>query len=362
MSKNSSKWIQEGNRLILKNGKIEAYFDMPDGWKLGETHDTILKLAEFVITNGLEGHKYKIGEILKWEKRKYGTNTGLSFSGGADSTAAMCLLPKDTILYYHERTDDTQGLMNQVNQIHMMDNLNRKVYRVRSNHENVRTYFGKHIGFTTDYACMVGLILMADFLDLKNVATGTMLGSTYVYKGYSYMDYIKSDKYERWKKIFNQAGLNLIMPVACCSEVITNEITQKSKYKNLSYSCLRGELGESCNYCYKCFRKNLLNGIDSDYSEEVYRNLKTKPIHQGDALIYGANKSRLNDTILNEYKHLDMSWMEKYYGKALELVPRDMVKGIIERLKRYGIKEMDEEDIKNMKEYDIGDSKEEGVF
>lgn len=358
-----NKWIQEGNRLLFKSGEIEAYFDMPEGWKLEKTHETILKLAEFVITNSLEGHKYKMCEILKWEKREPGIKTGLSFSGGADSTAAMCLLPEDTILYHHKRSEDNyEGIMNQANQLYMMENLGRKVYVIESDHENIRTYFDKAIGFTTDYACMVGLILLADFLDLKNVATGTMLGSTYVYKGYSYIDYVESDKHIRWTKIFKQAGLNLIMPTACCSEVITNEITQKSKYKDLSYSCLRGELGESCNACYKCFRKNLLNGLNSDYSREVYNNLNAKPIHQGDALIYGANKYRLDDPILNTFKHLDMSWMERYYPKALELVPKDMVDGIIEKLKYYGINEMTEEDIWKMKEYNIGYSKEEGVL
>ena len=361
-NKEIKKWKQEGNRLLFKRDKLESYFDMPDGWKLENTHETILKLAEFVIINSLGDYKYKMCEILKWKKRKYGTRTGLSFSGGADSTAAMCLLPEDTILYYHKRSEDNyEGIMDQSNQLYMMENIDRKVYVIESNHENIRTYFGKNIGFTTDYACMVGLILMADFLDLKNVATGTMLGSTYVYKGYYYIDYLKSDKCERWKKIFNQAGLNLIMPVACCSEVITNEITQKSKYKNLSYSCLRGEFGKTCNYCYKCFRKNLLNGVESNYSGEVMRNINTKPIHQGDALIYGANKYGLDNPILNEFNYLDMSWMEKYYGKALKLVPKDMVKGIIEKLKHYGIEEMDEEDIEKMKEYNIGYSEEEGV-
>lgn len=357
-----SEWEQVENRLFFKKGKIEVYFDMPDGWKLEDTHETILKLAEFVITNGL--HKYKISEIMKWKQREYGTKTGLSFSGGADSTAAMCLLPEDTILYYHERTEDGQGIMNQENQLHMMKNLGRKVYSIKSNHENARVQFGDkyRIGFTTDYACMVGLILMADFLDLKNVATGTILGSTYVYKGYSYVDYFKSDKCERWVKIFKQAGLNLIMPVACCSEIITNEIVNKSQYKDLSYSCLRGNLGSACDKCYKCFRKNLLNDKRSVFSEEVSRALNTKPIHQGDALIYGANKYGFNHFSLNDYKNLDMSWMERYYEKALELVPKEIVNGIIEKLKYYGIHKMSEEDIEKMKKYNIGYSKEEGVF
>lgn len=357
----TTKWKQEGNRLLYQKGEIEAYFDMPNGWKLEKTHETILKLAEFVMINSLGDNKYKMSDILKWEKRKFGSKIGLSFSGGADSTAAMCLLPSDTYLYYHERTEDRQEIMDQSNQLYMMKNIDRKVYCIQSNHENVRTYFGKHLGFTTDYACMIGLILMSDFLDLKNVATGTMLGSTYVYKGYSYIDYVKSEKHERWKKIFNQAGLNLIMPVACCSEVLTNEIVNKSKYKEISYSCLRGNLGESCNNCYKCFRKNLLNGLESAYSREVMRNLNTKPIHQGDALIYGANKYNLDNTILNEYKNLDMSWMEKYYEKGLELVPKEMIRGIKEKLKEFGIGKMNKEDIKKMKQYNIGYSKEEGV-
>lgn len=357
----TKKWEQINNRLHFKKDKIDIYFDMPDGWKLKETHKTILNLAEYVISGG-NIYKYKMDDIMKWDKRAPGTKTGLSFSGGADSTAAMLLLPKDTILYYHERINDKQSIMNQANQLYMMKNMDRNVYCIKSNHENIRTYFDKYIGFTTDYACMVGLILMADFLDLKNVATGTILGSTYVYKGYSYIDYFKSDKCKRWIKIFKQAGLNLIMPVACCSEVITNKIVNKSKYKDLSYSCLRGILGESCDSCYKCFRKNLLNGFESSYSVEVIKNLRIRPLHQGDALIYGANKYNLDHVIFNEYKDLDMGWMERYYEKALELVPEELRSEIIERLKYYGILKMTEDDINKMKKYNIGYSKEEGVF
>ncbi len=223
-------------------------------------------------------------------------------------------------------------------------------YIVGSNHEKIKILDGKRAGFSTDFACMVGLILLADYLDLGIVSTGTMLGSTYVPKGNKYRDFDKCGYWTRWGSIFKIAGLELAFPVGGCSEVITSKLTNESEFKDLSYSCVRGSYGRSCNECFKCFRKNLLNGKLSNISEEVQRSISKRPIHQGDSLIYAANKYGFD---LGEYSDLDLSWLERYYAGSLVLVPEKLREGVRQKLKEKGINSMTNEDINKMKEYNI---------
>lgn len=356
MPKHSTKWYQEGDRLFFEYSDIVIYFDMPSGWKLSETHPTTIKLAEFVIIGPLLKDGYRMSDVEKWEKRQSGKRAGLALSTGVDSTAAMLLMPEDTILYYNRRSNGLCSLLNQSNALNMIKKMDRHVYTIESNHEGIRVRFGQRVGFTTDYACLVGLILMADYLDLGTVATGTILGSTFVYKGARYIEYLGCEKQLRWDKIFKQAGLDLIMPVGGCSEVITNEIVQNSRFRDLAYSCIRGTVGESCNECFKCYRKNLLNGIVTDRSQEVEMNLSKSPIHQGDSLIYALQKNNISLPQTEQYDNLDLAWMEGYYPEALRLVTKDFRDGIKNKLKQFGIKPMTKEDIKKMKAYSIDES------
>ena len=110
--------------------------------------------------------------------RRPGIRPGLAFSAGVDSTAAMCLMPDRTLLFYHERSG-IDSIMNHENANrfinYLIEDEGRPVIRVKSNHEISRTLDGKTPGFTTDYACAVHVILLADHYDLDSIATGMPL-------------------------------------------------------------------------------------------------------------------------------------------------------------------------------------------
>ncbi len=65
----------------------------------------------------------------------------------------------------------------------MKINHGREVFQVPSNHELLRTTWGKPVGFSTDFAAAVHLILLADVLDLGTIALGTPIDNTWLAKG-----------------------------------------------------------------------------------------------------------------------------------------------------------------------------------
>lgn len=349
------KWRQEGNRVFLKEPKGEIYFIVPDDFKLSETSQDLLRLIEYTLFSPFYKSEFNKTKLEKsMGSRNPGEKIGHSFSTGLDSTAAMLLLPDYIILYYHERSDYLGGQLDQDNAFRMIKAMDRKVYRIKSDHERIPVFHNAIRGsFSTDMACCAGLILLSDYLDLGYISTGTMLGSTYVRKGFNYQDFKESEYWIRWSHLFSLAGLTLMFPVAGASEVITNEIVQKSKYKNLSHSCLRGWGGKGCNFCYKCFRKNLLNGIISPISDEVLHHLTSRPLKQGDSMIYAMQKSGESIEQLDEYINTEIDWSERFYLKGLELVPDKFRDGIVKKIKEFEIEMMNPEDIKNMKEFDI---------
>ena len=44
-------WKLEENRLILSWEDEEIYFEMPEDWKIEETHEDLLRLAHYVMTS-----------------------------------------------------------------------------------------------------------------------------------------------------------------------------------------------------------------------------------------------------------------------------------------------------------------------
>jgi len=348
------KWEQKGNLLTVKTPKdFSYYFIMPNDWKIEDTHKDLFKLAEWVLFSPFyEGFNKQ--DILNYNwSRKKGNKMGLSWSSGVDSTAAMMLLPEDTVLFYHQRAGIPVTVMNQENAFEAIKNIDREVAIVKSNHELINEthgYFRR--GFTTDLACCAGMILLADSLDLGYIATGTMLGSTYLQKGNFYREFGESWYWEHWSHLFRLAGLELNFPVAGCSEILTNEIVNKSPMKGKVFSCLRTK--GMCGRCFKCFRKQLINKEPVNLkSREIRRNIAKKPIHQGDSLVYAYQKSNLKIPALEEYKDIETLFLERYYPKSFELISDKFKEIVKNNLEKYGIKPMTEQDEINLKKFKI---------
>ena len=91
--------LKEKNRLYLRYKHMKLWWDMPLDFSM-EEHPDLFKLAEFVLLSPFDS------ELLDgWvPSRKPGIRPGLAFSTGCDSTAAMELLPEQTVLMYHMRS------------------------------------------------------------------------------------------------------------------------------------------------------------------------------------------------------------------------------------------------------------------
>lgn len=347
-------WKQKGNKLTVKAPiGNEYYFIMPEDWRMEDTHKDLFYLAEWVLFSPFyDGFNKTAIKKYNWSRKK-GKKVGLSWSTGVDSTAAMLLLPKDTVLFYHQREGINPTVLVQDNAFNAIKEIDKPVIVVKSNHELINETHGKlRRGFTTDLACCASLILLADYLDLGYIATGTMLGSTYLKKGNYYREFENDWYWKHWSNICKLAGLELNFPVGGCSEILTNEIVKKSDMDGKIFSCLRTK--GMCGACFKCFRKKMIDGEEVEVnSEEIGRNLMKKPIHQGDSLIYAYQRSNLDIPVLNGYKEVECSFLERHYTKALELVSEELKQTIATNLGKYRIKPMTKEDIKHMREFRI---------
>jgi len=337
-------WRQEGRMLFLQTPWEEIHFEMPDSWLLDRTHPDLFKVAEFVLM-----HPWVDGILDDWEpSRTPGSRPGLAFSGGIDSAAAMLLMPPETVLIYNER--DFESALKHENAFRFIEHLeaehDREVIRVKSNHERIRTHHGKAVGFSTDYACAIQVILLADHLDLDSMATGMPLENAYLYHGHRYRDLGQSWFWRLYGRLFQSIGLPIFQPVAGCSEIINHRIVEMNGLIGYAQSCLRStKPGEVCGRCWKCFRKNTTAGHDWEMSPEIDQFLRKEPMKQAASTIFAFQKmagwgGRIPKKLrgfpqVERFWGLDLTWLDQYLASSLDLLPPQYISTIREQLEKY---------------------------
>jgi hypothetical protein len=334
------KWKQEGNKVYFKFKDEEIFFIMPKDYKLSETHPDLLKLSEYLMFSPWYD---TIGDYKF--SRFHGSEFGLCFSTGVDSVANMIILPKDTYLIYTERYNVDDHFLKQDNAIHMIENIDRKVIRVRTNFEIIRNLQDSNlnIGYSTAIGMGVPTVLLADYLDLGVISYGKVFDDQYFPDGI-FRDYTK-DYFVR-QDLLNSCGLLGYYPTVGCSEVITTQIVDNSKYKDLSFSCLRGELGEQCNNCFKCFRKNLLRGKKAFVDKQSYTFINKNPPKMCTSLVYALKLRNILSKFgnLDYLKDVDVSMLNKVYSPAYDIYDLELKLFTLERLKELGFKKMNKKE------------------
>jgi len=320
------KWRQEGINVFFEAPEETILFKVPVDFSLRRTSSDLLWAVEHVLL-------YPWHDVRKeaWvPTRRPGLNPGLSFSGGLDSTAAMCLMPDDTILFYMQR--NFKSMLHHENALRFIQHLReleRKVIIVKSNHEKIRTHYGKNPGFSTDYACMAHLILLADYFDLDSAGTGMPLENAYFFHGSRVRNFEESGFWKINSPIFAYLGIPLYQPVAGCSEVLNNHIVQSYGFGEYATSCLRStETGETCNKCWKCFRKNTFNQMPWEMSSEIQQFLGKRPLKQGVATLYAIQMIKNEGGPIPEevmdleaILDVDLNFMDNYWQPSLNLLP-----------------------------------------
>ena len=329
-----SNFIQDGNVLWLKTPQSWVHWVMPDGFDLSQTHPSLLQLAVDLLLR--PWHK-EVKATLEAGRRK-GVNYALSYSAGTDSSAAMQLMPEDTILGYHER--NFTSMLKHDNAHRMIHHLRetRDVLIVKSNHEHLRKLRGKQTGFSTSYAAGVHLVLLADFLNLRGIAFGTPIENTWLKKGLNFRDFANSGHLKFWRNRFAEANLELILPINMISEAGAMKICKESSFIDFMNSCMRGNGVTGCGRCWKCFHKNGPLGRKYDIeSHEISTFLQKRPLRSGMHAVWAAKVMNLQhllpdfESILNS----DLSWWEQYYPPGLDLVQNELREHIEDKLKQY---------------------------
>lgn len=322
-----TKWVQNGSLVTFDSPEGNINFVVPQTFSLARTSNSLLWLIESVLLS--PWHEQYANNWVPI--RRPGNKAGLSFSGGLDSTAALCLMPENSPLFYMER--NFESMIKHDNAHFFIDELRnegKNVVIVPSNHEKIRTNHGKNPGFSTDYACMAHLILLADHYDLDAAATGMPLENTYFFHGSTVRDFAKTRFWKYYSPIFAYIGLPLYQPVAGCSEILTSKIVEQSKYSHLSSSCLRSTaVGEKCEVCWKCFRKNIFNNRPWKMSNEISKFLAKRPLKQGIATLYALQiMKKSGGKIPEEATDLfplldhDLEFLNHFWAPYLDLLPR----------------------------------------
>lgn len=330
-----ANFLQEGHRVWFQTPLFCVYWDTPEGFCLKNTHAALLHLiAEILLP-----HERSLREQV-YPTRLRGHRLSLSFSAGTDSTAAALLMPKNTILAYHRRS--FESLLDHRNADTLLKKLGedneRTVVSISSNHELLRTFRNKPIGFSSDFACATHLILLADYYDLSGIAFGMPVDNTYLWKGRRFRDYSNLPIYTKWVERFKLAGLDYLLPISSISEAGAMKICELSEYAPFVNSCMRGDGRSGCGRCWKCFHKNGPMGrpVDLD-AREIRTYLAKRPFPTSTHALWALQHYGRED-MLPDLQHLfgmDYTWWEGYYPPGFMLLPpslREHVQPQIERL------------------------------
>ena len=330
-------FFQENQRIWFRFPQSHCYWDMPEDFKLEHVHTSLLELvAELLLSPWYKETKHQLQP-----QRKKGLNPSLSFSGGTDSTAASLLLPDDTFHGYHERSFESQLKHDNAKKLinHMANVQDKQVFSIPSNHEIIRTYHDKNIGFSTDLACASHLILLADHFDIGAIAFGMPLDNTWLWKGRVFRQFENTDYFQYWRKRFSHAGLDLLLPIAGISEAGAMKICQQSELMPFLNSCMRGEADEGCGECWKCFHKNGPLGRPYNFkSNEIQMFLNRKPIPTAMHALWAIDTMGLKNQAplaVQELMLNDFSWWEKVYPPSKEIIPNPWREHVWERICTY---------------------------
>lgn len=304
--------------------------------------------------------KYKV-KFENTSAKAYNTTEGrpaLAFSGGADSTASLLVMPENTLAVFMDRPLKKKASMYNKSAAYATIEHARKggfeVLKLQCDVEYVR----QPLGFPTDLVPSIPIICLAASHRIDSVAFGTVMESAYRIGHEKARDYANSHHYRFWGRMFAAAGLPLYLPVAGVSEVGTSIIVNSTPFYHYTRSCIRGEWPKSCEQCWKCFRKNMLdakingNPISENYLlsglliPEVKKKMNAFPVSHENVLswaLWGSeNKISqiLKDRLEGTNRNLD--FLSSFYPPSLELLPKQYQIETEKRLKRF-LKPMKEE-------------------
>lgn len=275
---------------------------------------------------------------------------GLAFSGGADSCAALAVMPGNTVPIFMHRPMSENSIYDSEAPLKSCEELKEVGYDVKIIECDLE-YLRDPIGFPSDLANAIPAILLSQSMGLDSIAFGTVMESAYGIGHEKYIDYEKGSHWKFYGNLFNLAGIEMCLPVAGISEVGTAMIGNQSPFGEFSQSCIRGKWHKPCLRCWKCFRKELLaisleddkvvNLKDMLKSSEVQIRLSSYPISHENVIIYSIQniniKNYPNLRILRNRidTSIDLTILRKWYSKSLIFIPKKWKNSIRSKILYY---------------------------
>jgi hypothetical protein len=332
---------------------------LPKGITIDDVHPDHLALIALLVCHPFTQQKITIpwgvsnrfaescSKISKYEVRfehtnaqPYNTSNGrpaLAFSGGADSTASLLVMPKNTLSVFMDRPLKRKASMyNKSAAYATVKHAQKEGFEVLKLQCDVE-YVRQPLGFPTDLVPSIPIITLAASHNIDSVAFGTVMESAYRIGHEKARDYANSHHYRFWGRMFAAAGIPLYLPVAGVSEVGTSIIVNATSFHDYTRSCIRGEWPKSCEQCWKCFRKNMLDAkisgkpISEDYLHsgllipEVQKKMNAFPVSHENVLswaLFGTeNKTSqlLKDRLEGTNRNLE--FLSSFYPPSLDLMP-----------------------------------------
>ncbi len=293
---------------------------------------------------------------------------GLCFSGGADSAAALSVMPGRTIPIFLNRPLRKGSLYDSSAPLAICKLLESSGYNMQIIESNLE-YIRIPTGFPTDLANAIPAILLSQHLNLDSIAFGTVLESGYGIGHEKFVDYKNGSHYRFYNTMFNSVGIKMSLPTLGISEVGTAIMGMISPIASISQSCIRGKWKRPCGKCWKCFRKSLLSlaiNEETDYSEietmlwssEVQIRLSAFPISHENVVSYSVQRINLDEmeTLKPVASKLnlqqDLSFLERWYSDSIEFVP-DRYRNFIRNRIIENIDPVNYEDIQSIKGWDM---------
>ncbi len=300
----------------------------------------------------------------------------LAFSGGVDSVATLMLLPRSTISIFLNRRSPSEypgGLYSAEAALRSCrDVLNtaRKVVVVDTDLEHVRD----PVGFPVDWANAAGAVLLADALSLTSISFGMIQESAFSLGRDRYSDLASRSIYSAWAPIFDVVALPISLPSSGLSEVVTSLVSSFFSRDVRAQSCVRGTESIPCGYCFKCFRKSILDAkLSGDVlpakhfdiaftSKEVKRRLLEVPIHHENVLAWSLSGLKCDPhpvlEALQEKTHpilqhgRGLRYLEKFYPRGLNYVPAHLREHVHAKIGMF-VPDADEGDICDIQNWEI---------
>ncbi len=354
-------WRQDGRRVICSSTYGEHWAEMPRGWRLDDVHPAALAAAEWILYNGVDRIAFGVTtpapDPPDSARRVIGPSTLLSYSLGTDSTAAMALLPDDTLRFYCRRPYTNyltrSGAAVQLPdpspweaRLERVDNL----IVIPNTFEQIQLAGGGRHGFAHNFGYAAVGLLLADHADAGVLAFGSVMEQVFLRSGHLFADVVALDRsaFNALRRLVNGAGLFLALPTAGCSEVLTTRISDVGRYGGLAISCPRAAAdGTPCGTCFKCFRKLRLEGrMDvPEPDESVVHIFEKHPLKSATSVIYAIQHSTYHHPILDEYRDVELDFLERYFDHAVQhMLPDHLQDRVRGELASLGIQPMSDDD------------------